>query len=461
MSDPGPGLPRGPLDLLAKAALAPPEIAKEAWLEWRRNFSIDETPWNEVRMLASMAPRLRWLESDASIAPRIQGIRKFLYAHTQMCLMGAMEGMSTLNAASIPIMLMKGAARIARDPTAAQERLVRDVDVLVPFKDKSRAFDVLHASGWGYKSSAQWQDFWRDVDETSHHAWSFAKGNAEIDLHHHSNHLNRLIGDDDPLWRRAESLNWRGLAVFVPAANDNLLMSIVHGVRWSKDQAADWTIDASASIDGGRVDWPVFVAEAKSRKIEAVAVSGLRYLSNALKKPVPADAVAELEGAITPLQLSEMEHYVAAPMARDFPEAASAYSMSVERLSERRKARDWENHAAQETRLRIELPFVPNAPCKISIADLDGHAGSLKLSVQLRSGLPSGTKLLGSLGIMGLLLDHAFAETGSSEQAEGSCEFTFTVNLPLLRERGATTVLFVAGVSGEATPLYWHREFKA
>lgn len=461
MSDAGPGLPSGPLDLLAKAALAPPEVAKEAWLEWRRNYSIDATPWNEVRMLASMAPRLKWLESDASIAPRIQGIRKFLYAHTQMCLMGAMEGMRTLNDASIPIVLMKGVARIARDPAAAQERLVRDVDVLVPFKDKSRAFDVLHASGWGFKPSARWQDFWRDIDETSHHAWSFTKGNAEIDLHHHSNHLNRLVGDDDLLWRRAEALNWRGLPVFVPAASDNLLMSIVHGVRWSKDQAADWTIDASASIDSGGVDWAAFVAEAKSRKVEAVAVSGLRYLSNALGKPVPADVIAELEDAVTPMQLSEMEHYVAAPMARDFPEAASAYSMSVERLSERRKTRVSENGPAQEGRLHIEIPFVANAPCKISIADLDGHAESLKIVVQLRSELPKGTKLLGSVGIMGLLLDHALTETGSREQADGSCEFTFSVNVPLLKERGATTVLFVADVSGEATPLYWHREFKA
>ncbi|MFO0993048.1 MAG: nucleotidyltransferase family protein [Hyphomicrobiales bacterium] len=375
--------------------------------------------------------------------------------------MGAMEGMRTLNGASIPILLMKGAARIARDPTAAQERLIRDVDVLVPFKDKSRAFDMLSASGWGYKPSARWQDFWRGIDETSHHAWSFTKGNADIDLHHHSNHLNRLVGDDDLLWQRAKSLNWRGLPVFVPAASDNLLMSIVHGVRWSKEQAADWTIDASAAIDSGGVDWPAFVTEAKSRKVEAVAVSGLRYLSNALGKPIPADAIAELEDAVTPMQLSEMEHYVAAPMARDFPEAASAYSMSVERLSERRKTRVSESGAAEERQLRIEFPFVANAPCKIAIADLGDHAESPKIVVQLRSGLPSGTRLLGSVGIMGVLLDHAFAETRSGEQADGSCEFTFSVNLPLLRARGATAILFVAGVSGDATPLYWHREFKA
>ena len=91
------GLPRGPLDLLAKAALAPPEIAREAWSEWRRGIRLDETPWNEVRMLGSIAPRLKWLEKDASIAPRILGIRKFLYAQTQMCLMGAMDGLRALS----------------------------------------------------------------------------------------------------------------------------------------------------------------------------------------------------------------------------------------------------------------------------------------------------------------------------------------------------------------------------
>jgi len=458
MSDAGPGLPEGPLDLLAKAALAPPEIAIAAWRDWRRDFSLDETPWNEVRMLASIAPRLKWLERDAGIAPRILGIRKFLYAQTQMCLMGAMEGMRILSAAGIPIMLMKGAARIARDPVAAQERLVRDVDVLVPFEDKTKAFDLLHAAGWGFKPSAKWQDFWRDIDETSHHAWSFAKGNAEIDLHHHSNHLNRLIDDDAGLWRRAEPMEWREIRLFVPSTTDNLLMSVVHGLRWSRDHAADWTVDACASIDTEHVDWPLFVAEIKARKLEAVAGSGLRYLRETLKKPIPADVMAALEAGITPQQLAEFAHYIAAPMARDLSEAAATFDMNMERLSQSRE----DNLAAlHDSSLRVELSAAPNAPMKIDVASLGDAVGNLRVVVRLKTGLPSGTKLIGSLSLMGLLLDHAFTETGLGGHDDDECELTFSVFLPLVRQHGAKTLLFVAGIAGAATPLYWHREFTA
>ena len=456
MTDDTHGLPTGPLDLLAKAALAQPDVARQAWLEWRDKFSLDETPWNQVRMLASVAPRLNWLEREAGIAPRIQGIRKFLYAHTQTCLMGAMPGMEALNAARIPFMMMKGAARIARNSAAAQERLIRDVDLLVPFKEKSHAFEVIHDLGWRFKASEQWQDFWRGVDETNHHAWALAKGNSEIDLHHHSNVLNRLVDDDTGLWMRAESTEWRGISLYVPTVTDNLLISIVHGIRWSLDNAADWTIDACASIDGGAIDWPVFVSEVKQRRLQAITVPALNYLRETLARPIHDDVVADLQGGITPAQVSEMERYTTAPTTRNFQEIATAYSMSLERLSAHGLS-----HSGHQTELRVEFPFVQNEPSTISIDDLPDDTEILELTVRLQTNLPAGTKLLGTVGILGLLMDKTVVETGKSQGTKDVCELSFSVFLPLLRGRGVQNLIFVAGVLGQATPLYWNRAFTA
>jgi hypothetical protein len=453
------GLPRGPLDLLAKAALAPPEIAREAWAEWRRGYTLDETPWNEVRMLGSIAPRLKWLEKDASIAPRILGIRKFLYAQTQMCLMGAMDGLRALSDAGIPFMLLKGAARIARNPAAAQERLVRDVDILVRPEHKDKAFAVLRESGWAFNAAGRWQAFWHALDETaSHHAWALAKGTSEIDLHHFSNYLNRLLGDDEALWRRAEALEWRGLPIFVPSPTDNLLLSLVHGVRWSKDEAADWTVDASASIDGGLVDWPVFDAEVKARKLEFAAVTGLRYLKDALDKPIPSDLLATLAARATAQQRAEYLWYAAAPMPRDLAETAAARDMARRRFI---RTRDDAAVKGRDFTLVFKADLRPNVPTKFDIAEQDPAIANLRILMRFNTSLPRGTRVFGAIGIMGLLFDHAYVPVVGNENGGNSCELAFNVLLPLLRQRGIKNLQFIAGIAGQTTPFIWNKNFKA
>lgn len=453
------GLPRGPLDLLAKAALAPPEIAREAWAEWRRGYALDETPWNEVRMLGSTAPRLKWLEKDASIAPRILGIRKFLYAQTQMCLMGAMDGLRALSDAEVPFMLLKGAARIARNSAAAQERLVRDVDILVRPEHKDKAFAALQESGWSFSKSGQWQTFWHHLDDTaSHHAWALAKSTSEIDVHHFSNYLNRLVGDDDALWRRAEALEWRGLPIVVPSPTDNLLLSLVHGVRWSKDEAADWTVDASASIDSGLVDWAVFGGEVKARMLEAEAARGLHYLRDALIKPVPAGLLAELDAGATPERRAEYLWYAAAPMPRNFAEMATASDISRRRFLH---SQDESAPAGRNITLRLNAPLRPNEPSTLTIAALDKSSANLKIVIRLQTNLPSGTKVLGTISIMGLLFDHAYVPVSKDESGGNGCAFVFNVLLPQLRQMGLKNLLFVAGIAGQTTPFIWNRKFKA
>ena len=140
--------PRGPMDLLAKAILAPEREARVAWREWRSAYDIDKTPWNEVRMLGAIAPRLIWLEPTADIAARISGIQKFLWVHSEICLRECAAALQALRKAGIPTLFMKGLARLAQHPQAIKERLIRDADVLVPFDMHEAAAEALIKAGW-------------------------------------------------------------------------------------------------------------------------------------------------------------------------------------------------------------------------------------------------------------------------------------------------------------------------
>lgn len=332
-ADNPPGTPTGSLDLLSRAALAPLEQARAAWQAWRRDHDIDTTPWNEVRMLGAVAARIDALEPESPIRPRVLGIRKFLWVQSQICLQQGLTGLAAMARADIPTLVFKGAARIALDASTAQERLIRDVDVLVPLGRELAAFQVLTQEGWEIVDEP-WQLRLRKLAPVAgHHAWSLRKGKAEIDLHHFSNHLNRLQGDDDGLWARSQALTWRGVPTRVPGATDALLIALIHGVRWSVDNAADWTIDACALIAGGKVDWRVFLEETRLRCVQAVACAGLRYLRDALEQRIPDRLIDTLTAQTDGEQQAELRMYTSSNKQIDARLAASASGMALKRAS--------------------------------------------------------------------------------------------------------------------------------
>jgi hypothetical protein len=259
----------------------------------------------------------------------VEGIRKFLWVHTQMCLEPAGPALTALSAAGIPVLLTKGAARVVAQPASAHERLIRDVDVLVPLASAERALDLLRGAGWTLREPP-WAVRARAASTVAgHHAWTVTKGRGEIDLHHFSNHLNRLTGDDDGLWRRATTHHWRGATVHLPAPADALVLAVTHGVRWSRDGAADWTVDAASLIDAGAVDWGVVLAEADSRVLHAVLHAGLGYLCDALGRAVPADVLRYLASRSTDLERAELAWYAARPDPATTGEKQAALAMAA------------------------------------------------------------------------------------------------------------------------------------
>jgi hypothetical protein len=370
------------LDLLARAALAPEAEAIAAWRAWRAAYDIDTTPWNEVRMLGAVASRIAMLEPDAAIRPRVLGIRKFLWVHSQMCLKNAITGLAALNGTAIPVLLMKGAARIARKPSSAQERLIRDVDALVPLGQRQQAFDVLQDDGWTLVPD-DWQiNAHRWAPVAGHHAWSLSKGKSEIDLHHFSNHLNRLRGDDDGLWSRSVPAQLLGALVRVPSPADALLIAVVHGVRWSLDAAADWTVDASALLDEGEVDWTVCLKEAADRQLQSVLLAGFLYLRDTLRKPVPDDVIDQLRAQSTPEQLAELEQYTSLASPETPKQIFAARTMASERALGGRSVKP-SSDASHNGSFKFTGLLPLGKPCTFKPPPCEGPPGWLKIRVEL------------------------------------------------------------------------------
>ena len=444
-----PTLPIGPLDLLVKAALAPPPVAGKAWAEWRKGYALDETPWTEVRLLGAVAQRISWLEPDADILPRIRGIQKFLYAQSQLCLVGAMGGLRDLSGAGIPMLFLKGAGRVAVDDGIARERLVRDIDVLVPIDRRDEACERLGVGGWQLRGA--WQTLWRSYNSLAgHHGWSLSRGRGEIDLHHFSNNLNRLVGDDDGLWARSSRVTWRGIEVHVPSATDNLLIAVVHGLRWSRDLNADWIIDGFRAISSGAIDWALLLEEARRRHVATILHAGLSYLRAALEAPVPSEILDALTAMGTRRQMNELHFYTRVSLPFNLEQNAAFLAMAVERSGE---AGDPEvRHPARLTIGPGELSL----GVRYSV-DISGllKLGGTRLNVRLVAPAAPGARLIGMIFILGMIFDCREVEVADEGDEGAACTLSFIVHPKMLVGRGISRIVLRVIAAGSAPIIPW------
>src|SRR5262245_9462283 len=134
--------------LLLKAALADLETARQAWRQWQAGPDLADASWGEVCLLAALARRMPELAGDAPPDPRLLGARRHIWTRTQLTYASTRPLLATLRAEGLRMMLIKGAARLSADPTLAQDRALRDVDVLIHPDDWERSIALANREGW-------------------------------------------------------------------------------------------------------------------------------------------------------------------------------------------------------------------------------------------------------------------------------------------------------------------------
>src|SRR5262249_40537219 len=78
--------PPEPQILLLLVALGDRESAKRAWSDWIACNNLDNASWAEARLLASAARRVRELAPVSPWLQRLDGVRRFIWANTQLTL---------------------------------------------------------------------------------------------------------------------------------------------------------------------------------------------------------------------------------------------------------------------------------------------------------------------------------------------------------------------------------------
>lgn len=288
--------PSPPIDRLLRAAmLEDANAAAAAWREYEASADFDHLTAGEMRLIAFASRRLVTLAPDSPMRARIGGIERVNWSQSQMVVGEAGAGLRVLATASIDMMVIKGAGRLAAGGPTARGRVVNDVDAVVRPGDLERAFGLLTADGWSPAASGT----------ALYHATRLAgavgvnlvRGRyGNLDLHRTAFHPPYdSTADDAAIWDRSVAGTIAYVPVRVPSATDAVTIAIAHGAL-DAHKSSDWLVDIAVAIDSG-VDWDLLQAIVDRRRLHAPAAAALGYVREQLLRPVPESVVAQLEQA--------------------------------------------------------------------------------------------------------------------------------------------------------------------
>ncbi len=278
--------------LLRAAMLADMSEAAAAWRAFEAAADFDHLTAGEFRLLGLAARRISALAPDSPMLPRIGGIERANWSRSQLAIGAAGEGMRLLQAASLEMLVIKGASRAASGDPTARGRMLNDVDIVVRSRDMTRAFDLLVDDGWEPAGSGTVLVQRSRLNQTT--AGNLVRGRfGNLDLHNRPfRPPYASTADESAIWNRASTARLGYVPVRVPSPTDAVVIAIAHGAL-EAHKSSDWLADIAAAIDKG-VDWELFLALVEDCNLHAPAAVALGYVHDRLGRPVSRSLLERL-----------------------------------------------------------------------------------------------------------------------------------------------------------------------
>ena len=279
--------PSASLDQLLKAVLlSNDEAAARLALGWLDSNDIDSASFGEHRLLAALAERHGKRLASHPAYPRMAGLQKMLWSRSRLAYREAQPILAALGEAGCPVLLLKGASRIALDAAAQRGRMSHDIDILVRPESMRDALDLFLAGGWQGSTGAGPLHLKARI--AAFRALNFFKGSyGDLDLHQYAYHPSQAAPEDDEgLWRRAERARLVGVDLLVPSPADRIVLAIGHS-GLDAHAHSDWLVDIDWTVRRGDVDWNVLLDILRARRLFVPAAVSLSYLGREVGTPIP------------------------------------------------------------------------------------------------------------------------------------------------------------------------------
>lgn len=202
--------------------------------------------------------------------------------------------------AGIPAVLHKGASAALLDYCDTSLRPMGDLDLLIPFPERTRAMNLVLAHGFEPLSPQPDPQFAR----FTHSGHYFRQQDClRLDLHWFALWSNCWDTADERLWATARKNVLHGAPYFAAEPAVRLVVLCIHGLRLGVYTRHDWVGDAAMLLarHGASLDWDRLCGESRARKVSQTMHAALSYLSTRMGAPVPAEVLKDLRRAHTTL----------------------------------------------------------------------------------------------------------------------------------------------------------------
>lgn len=151
-----------------------------------------------------------------------------------------------------------------------------DVDLLVPSTHIEAALDILGSLGWRGDPERAWL-------KTGFHAGTlWLPGGMTADLHRDATYEARFSAANQAFFADAVPITIAGAPALAMSAEDQLLHSVVHGLRWSIARSPIWILDALTVLREGRVDVDRLAARARDLRLRVALADGLDVIGRVM-----------------------------------------------------------------------------------------------------------------------------------------------------------------------------------
>lgn len=296
-------------ELLLQATLMRDERALLAWRQVRPQLDIARLDGPSQALLPMLRKNLIALGVEDELLALFKGVHRYNWARNQTLLAPMVPRVQALERAGIPTLLLKGAAFIADTRLDAGMRSMNDIDVLVPSERTADAVTVLLLEGLLPVGEVQ---PWYVVEYAPRFVPSHGfrdEHDRQLDLHWNVLHASRQPGADDDFWAAAVPIELLGVHTRGLCPADELLLVVLHGLRWNALPTYRWVLDAAVIASGtfGEVDYERLLEQARRRRVTVALHAALSYLRRFAAVQI-SDAAMRALGGRRARPLERVEH---------------------------------------------------------------------------------------------------------------------------------------------------------
>ena len=269
--------------LLRAASLPEASPAAAAWKAFREMVPEGQEPPRFLRLLPLVCRNLS--RRGHSRDPYLVHAYAQCLGFNARALETLGRAVHALNAHSIPNLVLKGSALLLAHYRDRGIRPMSDVDLLVPSDRIDGALDALQGSGFQGDPARRWLEGPMHAGTLSNHS------EFTLDLHRYATYEARYPEANDAFFEASVPLEVEGEATRALGPSDQLLHTIVHGLRWSVAPSDIWIVDAATIIRGGGVDPDLLVSRARRLRLSVPLREGLRLVRSVLDPEPKLDAL--------------------------------------------------------------------------------------------------------------------------------------------------------------------------